>query len=589
MGANTSALLDEEEKNNIQEKCLRYGVKVEDVENEAAPMFAKLDSNSDGFLDQVEFGQCLNFLGQKDEGLVFIFFRALDRHDRGKISLYQFVDWWLDLVYGSADDKIKWGFRYIDHDGDGVISKGEMVTTIKTFYKVLTRLKVTDHKVEREMEVVDKYVSNVFELAGVGTGGSLCLDDYRDLALRNPAVLQGLNIVQTRAAVPIGRSGRSVFFGTDRWSQVLSIMLGMRLTSDGVTRHYNLTTPEALDRMELTDEAYKFKMDISIPSEDGREAIFTSYAPLAFRKIKRAFGILEDSFMLSIGFVQLLGNLLMGDLSSLSGQMSEGKSGSFFYFTRDGRFLIKTISPDEKHTLQELLPDYYEHVKANPNTFLPRLVGLFKLNLGKKPSNICRLVVMCNVFNTNKQIHERYDLKGSQVGRTVGRENQGKEGLVFKDLDFLEMKGCVELSADTKDRIMTQMRRDVDFLRDHCIIDYSLLLGVHYKNRRDKGQENAWIAHNSASLHQLFETLQITSKEMTRRDTSGRDPKFFDRLRYEDFCRMAAAHSTIGEENDSDGDAGWAEAKAYEDNELEKAAREGRKPSFVYAGAGAGA
>ena len=39
-----------------------------------------------------------------------------------------------------------------------------------------------------------------------------------------------------------------------------------------------------------------------------------------------------------------MGSLLMGDLASLTEIMSEGKSGSFFYFSHDMRFMVKTIS-----------------------------------------------------------------------------------------------------------------------------------------------------------------------------------------------------------------------------------------------------
>ena len=38
----------------------------------------------------------------------------------------------------------------------------------------------------------------------------------------------------------------------------------------------------------------------------------------------------------------------MGDLASLTEIMSEGKSGSFFYFSHDMKFMVKTISMEGK-------------------------------------------------------------------------------------------------------------------------------------------------------------------------------------------------------------------------------------------------
>ena len=43
-----------------------------------------------------------------------------------------------------------------------------------------------------------------------------------------------------------------------------------------------------------------------------------------------------------------------------------GKSGSFFFFSHDKRFIIKTITKDELDTLLVILEDYIEHFKKNP-------------------------------------------------------------------------------------------------------------------------------------------------------------------------------------------------------------------------------
>jgi len=40
----------------------------------------------------------------------------------------------------------------------------------------------------------------------------------------------------------------------------------------------------------------------------------------------------------------LVGNLLLGNLSTLTEQTSEGKSGSFMYYTEDSKLIVKSIS-----------------------------------------------------------------------------------------------------------------------------------------------------------------------------------------------------------------------------------------------------
>jgi 1-phosphatidylinositol-4-phosphate 5-kinase len=56
------------------------------------------------------------------------------------------------------------------------------------------------------------------------------------------------------------------------------------------------------------------------------------------------YGIIPDGYLKSLGPENLIGNLLMGNISSLKEQMSTGKSGSFFYYTADSLYMLKTIS-----------------------------------------------------------------------------------------------------------------------------------------------------------------------------------------------------------------------------------------------------
>ena len=138
-------------------------------------------------------------------------------------------------------------------------------------------------------------------------------------------------------------------------------------------------------------------------------------------------------------------------------------AGSFFYFSSDNRFLVKTISQAESRTLQRILPDYLKHMLENRNTLLSRIFGLYKLKMDDTTSIF---VIMGNVFNPTVPIHQRYDLKvrvagqlhthhpgaltcarslgwggaqGSTHGRTVGEAHLHEKGVVLKDLDFIKL------------------------------------------------------------------------------------------------------------------------------------------------------
>ena len=48
--------------------------------------------------------------------------------------------------------------------------------------------------------------------------------------------------------------------------------------------------------------------------------------------------------------------------AALKAGESAGASGSFFFFSKDNRFLIKTLSKEESKLMLEMLEDYVKHV-----------------------------------------------------------------------------------------------------------------------------------------------------------------------------------------------------------------------------------
>ncbi|CAE7585403.1 unnamed protein product [Symbiodinium necroappetens] len=75
-------------------------------------------------------------------------------------------------------------------------------------------------------------------------------------------------------------------------------------------------------------------------------------------RIRASFGIHSDDYLRSVGPEQLLGNMVLGNLSSLSELSSEGKSGAFFYYTSDGRLGCRS------------------------SDFCQKVVGAFRLSVG---------------------------------------------------------------------------------------------------------------------------------------------------------------------------------------------------------------
>lgn len=108
------------------------------------------------------------------------------------------------------------------------------------------------------------------------------------------------------------------------------------------------------------------------------------------------------------------------------------------------------------------------------------------------------IVVMNSVFPAEAAqfVAQRYDLKGSTVGRECSEEEKEKKGslAVLKDLDLarevalvrslenprsrLSSEYGLHIGPTAKAALLSQLRRDVALLTECQVMDYSLLVGV---------------------------------------------------------------------------------------------------------------
>ena len=218
-----------------------------------------------------------------------------------------------------------------------------------------------------------------------------------------------------------------------------------------------------------------------------QEEIFflKEFAGIVFNNIRLLLGIDKESFISSISPQEFVTEIMISSQTIFEELCSTGKSGSLFYYTRDGRFIVKTISKKEYKFLKKILASYYNHLKDNPRSLLPKFLGCYKLirKRKKKKYNIY-FIVMINVFATANHIDKRYDLKGSRIGRRVLKGNDEDKKILnsgdmaLKDLDFEHKKERV-LVGKKKEIIIKQLEEDSTFLEKIGSNDYSLLLGIH--------------------------------------------------------------------------------------------------------------
>ena len=102
------------------------------------------------------------------------------------------------------------------------------------------------------------------------------------------------------------------------------------------------------------------------------------YAGIIFNNIRRYLGFEKDAFISSISPQDFITELMISSQTIFEELCSTGKSGSLFYYTRDGKFIVKTIGRGEYKFLKKILPNYYQHLKQNPMSLLPKFLGCYK-------------------------------------------------------------------------------------------------------------------------------------------------------------------------------------------------------------------
>jgi len=274
--------------------------------------------------------------------------------------------------------------------------------------------------------------------------------------------------------------------------------------------------------------------------ETTRRVKFKDYCPHVFARIRAAQGVSVGSYVKSLK-------------NTAKEKLSAGASGAFMFFTKDGRYIVKSTTKAELKCLLRILVHYAEYVVNNKGSFLTRFLGCHSIKMYGKDYSF---VVMCNIFNTNKVINQSYDIKGSWVNRHhdpivkgkkvrcrhcnkyyiySGQSNDNAEfcaensrgcqpNVVLKDNDLNEK---IRLEVSDADKTIEQLVADSELLASLGIMDYSLIMGVcntEYEIQ-DHTASNRWPRANRTRRHSLRQSL---NPKVKKRESSTGLPKRFN-------------------------------------------------------------
>ncbi|KAB2617178.1 phosphatidylinositol 4-phosphate 5-kinase 1 [Pyrus ussuriensis x Pyrus communis] len=261
------------------------------------------------------------------------------------------------------------------------------------------------------------------------------------------------------------KPGQTISKGHKNYDLMLNLQLGIRYS---IGKHASIVRdlkPSDFDPKEKFWTRFPPEGSNKTPPHQSFEFRWKDYCPMVFRRLRELFQVDPADYMLAI-----CGNDALRELSS------PGKSGSFFYLTQDDRFMIKTVKKSEVKVLIRMLSSYYRHMSRYENSLVTKFYGVHCVKpVGGQKT---RFIVMGNLFCSEYRIHRRFDLKGSSHGRTTDKpEGEIDEITTLKDLD---LNFVFRLQGKWYHELMKQIDLDCEFLEAERIMDYSLLVGLHF-------------------------------------------------------------------------------------------------------------
>jgi len=283
---------------------------------------------------------------------------------------------------------------------------------------------------------------------------------------------------------------------------VADIIAGIR---HSVSVHW-LSTP----KQELLPEDFleSSSVEYSMPYHDGTWGTykFRDYCPQVFGNIRKMCGVTFQDFLKS---------WCLPKTAAL--EESTARSGSMFYKTPDKKYFFKTMLGPEVDTLLDLLKDYHGHLTRHPNSFLVRIYGMMRISIGPWK---CFLQIMGNAFPSGVALDGGvYDLKGRKPkpGKSLDERGVVSQGAIKDNEINFRLLFC----EASKNYFIDQIHFDVELLKSHDIMDYSLLLGLHTVTAEEKEHAAKVFALRDSGRHSAEEYPGVLATDKTIYEIGG--------------------------------------------------------------------
>ncbi|ESN98521.1 hypothetical protein HELRODRAFT_84464 [Helobdella robusta] len=200
---------------------------------------------------------------------------------------------------------------------------------------------------------------------------------------------------------------------------------------------------------------------------------FKEYCPNVFRNLRERFNVDDDTYLKS----------LTKDCPQDLKTNAKAGSSSRPMQSYDKIFFIKTISSEQVAEMHRILKEYHQYiVERHADTLLPQYLGMYRVSINDSETY---LLVSKNIFSRRFTIHKKYDLKGSTVSRQASDKEKSKDLPTLKDNDFLSDRRIIQVGQEKRDKLLTTLKADTEFLANLSLVNYSLVVGIHDRDSDD--------------------------------------------------------------------------------------------------------